>query len=309
MNEPAVTTGYLSPAYAQSFAEFGEIVVLPESGIPLLKRPIADDLFDLVGLYPYTMCADWTKLRLDRPFLEKSGAVSVVFVVDPFAAPGCLQALEGFSVLRPMKTHLVVDVGSDWRSRTSATARRYVRKARELQTFARVPADSHHADALWAMYQTTIRRHAVTGLARLSRDAIARQLDVEGAVLVLATQGPRMLGAILGYRHGETANAHLFFLSQGARAAHSSYGLIDATLAAFEDIGCRQVNLGGVAGARDDPSGGLYRFKQNWAGETRTAFLCGEVLQPQAYATLAQRSGNPQEAYFPRYRAPGVVLA
>ncbi|WP_245926917.1 GNAT family N-acetyltransferase [Breoghania corrubedonensis] len=203
-----------------------------------------------------------------------------------------------------MKTHLVVDVGAGWRQRTSATARRYVRKARERQTFERIPATADNADALWAMYQTTIRHHAVTGLARLSRDAIARQLDVDGALLVLAKEGARILGAILSYRHGETANAHLFFLSQEARAAHTSYGLIDATLGEFERLGCQKVNLGGVAGARDDTSGGLYRFKQNWTRETRTAFLCGAVLQPRTYEILTMGTCDPKSAYFPLYREP-----
>jgi len=45
------TRGYMSAEYGESFAEFGEIVTLPRSGMRLIKRHIEGRLFDCIGLY------------------------------------------------------------------------------------------------------------------------------------------------------------------------------------------------------------------------------------------------------------------
>jgi hypothetical protein len=70
----------------------------------------------------------------------------------------------------------------------------------------------------------------------------------------------------------------------------------------FSQHGCRFLNLG--AGAGLGPSAdGLSRFKQGWSTSTRTAYLCGRVLDRDAYDRLVRDSHRGGSDYFPAYRA------
>lgn len=297
-------TGYLAPGFGLSYREVGPIVRLPRSGVPLIRRAIDGDRFDLVGAYPYTMCADWRVLAEEVDALAAGGAVSVVLVSDPFATEATIEALAAWSLCRPFKSHYVVDLRGDWRAARSETARRYARRALEVQDVAVVEGSATYADVFWAMYRNTIERHRLTGIQRLSRDIVARQLAVDGAVLSVARDAEGVAGALLSYDHGLTANGHLLALSERAYEARTTYALYEATLSAFEARGCRYYNLGGAAGARDDPEDGLAQFKRRWTGETRMAMLCGTILDADAAAALRAESGVVETGYFPHYRAP-----
>ncbi len=56
------------------------------------------------------------------------------------------------------------------------------------------------------------------------------------------------------------------------------------------------------AGAAAGGGDGLTRFKSGWATGTRSAYLCGRVLDRERYARLAA-SAQPGEPWFPAYRA------
>jgi len=69
----------------------------------------------------------------------------------------------------------------------------------------------------------------------------------------------------------------------------------------------RWLALGGAAGdADDDEADGLSRFKRGWATGTRQVYLCGKVLQPDAYRRLAGDAPADME-YFPAYRRDHMV--
>jgi hypothetical protein len=63
----------------------------------------------------------------------------------------------------------------------------------------------------------------------------------------------------------------------------------------------RFYNHGGVPGS-DDRRTGLSRFKQAFSNTTRTAFLCGSILDASAYARLTADRPAPEPAFFPAYR-------
>ena len=75
----------------------------------------------------------------------------------------------------------------------------------------------------------------------------------------------------------------------------------DALLEHFaEDPRVRWVDFGGGAGTVDADDG-LTRFKRGWSNATRTAHLCGRILQPDTYEELSADGGAPSD-WFPAYR-------
>jgi hypothetical protein len=297
--------GYLSPDYGRSFAPFGPIVTLPQSGLQLLQRPIGNGQFDLTGLYPYSMCPNWCKLALDMDFLHNSGAVSVVFVGDPFETPKIADHLVNWHLCRPFKTHFIVDLQTNWRQLLPKETRRNSRRALELQSIKTVTSDPAYAPDLWALYQTTISRFKLTGIQRLSPEVIQAQLAIEGSVLVLGRDDTGITGAMTAFCHGATANAHIEFLAPDAHAKKTSYGLLFTMLEELERLGCRYVNLGGSAGVEDTPDDGLTQFKKRWAKTQRSALICGKILNSSAYSALCKQTPSGVSSFFPAYRIPG----
>ena len=47
---------------------------------------------------------------------------------------------------------------------------------------------------------------------------------------------------------------------------------------------------------------GLTLFKRGWSNATRTAFLCGRILDLDRYTALSKAAGSPSHEYFPSYR-------
>src|SRR5262249_23826555 len=76
--------GYLHPAYAASFLDWGQPLLLPRSGGWLLARsvPGTEDR-DAIGCYPIFACPKWEALEADIASLE-DGLVAVSLVTDPF---------------------------------------------------------------------------------------------------------------------------------------------------------------------------------------------------------------------------------
>lgn len=297
-----IHTGYLSEAFAQSYRSFGEIITLPQSGIPLLKREIDENHFDLAGHYPYTMSTRWSALREDEKFLRNSGAVSVVFVSDPFARDEVARATTDWNVSRDFKTHYVVDLKQDWRNSLNKEERRYRDLALESHSVQEVEIQEGHAKELWLLYQNTIKRHSVTGIAALSQEIIEHQLKVSGSVLIEARHEDHLVGAFLAYQHGLTGNSHLIFAAKKAYKLKTSYALYHFMLEAFEARGCRFFNFGGAAGVSGGKTDGLARFKRKWSNCERTSMLCGMVLNEEAYSRLTAATGRSSE-FFPAYRA------
>lgn len=297
--------GYGSPEYGRSFREFGEVITLPRSRLPVIKRPLDRDRFDIAGLYPFSVCGDWSGLADDAKTMRDLGAISVVLVADPFAEEAARNFLSCWSVCDRFKTQFVVNLREDWRALRPKKIRHLARQALRLQTVDVVANPVEHAEILWALYQQTIEKHAIAGIQRLSLEAVTAQLGVEGAVMVVARQDDAVHGAMISYDMGEVAHLHLVGQSAAGYAIKTSYALIHRSLEVLESRGCTFANLGGQSGLSDDTEDGLSRFKSRWTKHRRSSLLCGQILDPCAYDSLVERARCQPGTFFPAYRTPG----
>ena len=84
----------------------------------------------------------------------------------------------------------------------------------------------------------------------------------------------------------------------------AAYAVYDASIQLLPE--CRVLNFGGAPGATDDRRAGLARFKRGFANATAPSFLCGKVLDVDAYNELARQAGAVADGdFFPGYRQSG----
>ena len=298
-------TGYLSSEYAQSLAEFGEPVTLPNSGLSLLKRKIeGTSHYDLRGLYPLAMAPNWDALPEDIEWLRSSGAISMVLVTDPFVdTQRDWHRLTEWDVCRRFKTHHLVNLERDWRNERSKQVRYDTRRALAQQEVRQEEDPARHAGLLWQLYGRTIDRFKLKGIRRMTESALTAQLQVPGAHLITANDAQGMTGAMLCFDHEDTTAGHLFFTSQRAEVLRTSFALYFGALEAAEQRGCEWFNLGAGAGHRDEADDGLVRFKRRWANGQAQAWLCGLVLDQARYVELSSTHQDSESHFFPAYRA------
>ncbi len=292
-------TGYLHRSYAASLSEFGEPVELPRCGGWVLRRAIPGRPdHDAMGCYPLFACRDWSQLGADLESLQ-GRLVSLTLVADPF---GCRreQLAESFDVVVPFKRHFVADLERPAPSIPSRHHARYARLAARRLTVEVCPDPVVLRDEWLALYAQLVERRGIRGLPALSRKALAAQLEVPGIVMFRAAQGTATAGLDLWYVQGDVAYGHLVALSPLGYRTRASYALKWSVLEYFAGR-VRWLDLGGAPGLQDGEDG-LTRFKQGWATGTRTAYLCGRVLDRERYAYIASGSGTASTTYFPAYR-------
>jgi hypothetical protein len=296
-------SGYLSPLYASSLRGIGEPFELPTCGGWLLKRQIEAGGADVIGCYPRLFCRDWSSLVGDVESL-RSQFVSLAVVPDPFGATdaGMLQRVFP-DLYRPFKDHYVVDLHAA--PVVPSHHRRNVRVALRSVSVERCEDPGARAREWTDLYANLVRRHRIRGSAAFSPEALAEQLGVPGLFLFRAAAQGECVGMMLWYEGDGVAYYHLGACSDTGYALRASYALVHVALETFRGR-VRWADLGGGAGVVRRESG-LTRFKQGWATGTRTAFICGRVLDPIEYARLS--AGVPTragaDAFFPAYRNPG----
>ncbi|MFL5493748.1 MAG: GNAT family N-acetyltransferase [Gemmatimonadales bacterium] len=299
----AEPSGYAHPSYAASLAEFGTIRPLPESGGHLLERPIPGHPYrDAMGCYPLFACRDWTRLAGDLDAIGRT-LVSVALVADPFG-PSNPSVLERcFDRVVAFKQHFVVDLGRPMGTGVSSHHRRSAQRALRQVSVEWVDDPPGFAAEWCALYRVLTGRHGIRGLPAFSETALARQLAVPGIAVLRARRDSETLGATLWYRQGEFAYYHLGAYAEAGYHLRVSFALFWTAVESFAAAGLRWLDLGGAAGSQSGGADdGLARFKQGWATDSRTAYLCGRVFDPMAYQHLAAASGVPQTDYFPAYR-------
>jgi hypothetical protein len=153
-----------------------------------------------------------------------------------------------------------------------------------------------------ALYSNLVRRHRIDGVAAFSRAAFDRQLRVPGLVMFRAVQGTESVGTTLWYVQDEVAYYHLGAYSEAGYDLRASFALFWRALEHFSEAGLRWAALGGAAGVRADADDGLARFKRGWSTGTRTAYLCGRILDAERYAEIAAERAPGGTQYFPAYR-------
>lgn len=307
-------TGYLHAAYARALHELGAPRPLTESGGWLLERPIERPIgggtdHDLTGCYPLFACLSWEKLEEDLHRLPPE-LVSVTIVADPFGAHDAALLARCFpDRCVAFKEHFVTDLAQPDSSIVSPHHRRNVRHAQralEVELCAR-PAD--HLDSWLSLYANLGRRHGIDGVAAFSPRSFAAQLAVPGLAAFRAVHGGETVGMTLWFEQGEVAYYHLGAYSDAGYEHRAAFALFAAAIAHFRGR-ARWLALGAGAGVSNDGQDGLTRFKRGWATGTRTAYLCGRVLDAGRYAALTMRAtggAGAGDGFFPAYRMPGVA--
>ncbi len=293
-------SGYLDRSYVESLAEFGLPVRMPASGGWILERPCSDEGDrDAMGPYPLFMCTDWSGLARDVESL-RDRLVSLTVVTDPFASARPELLREAFSIVRPFKTHHVLDLGVSGRAAISRhhrdAARRSLRRL-EVDACAR-PAN--HLDEWMDVFSVLVARHGLRGIKAPSRAAFARQLDAPGLVMFRGAIGGHAVAFQLWFVTGEVAYGHLMASTAEGYAADAFYGLTWSAIEYFA-ARVRWLDFGGSAGRVDLPASSLADFKRGWTNDTRTAWLCGRILNTKRYEALSARVSSSD--YFPAYRA------
>ncbi|MCP4573528.1 MAG: GNAT family N-acetyltransferase [bacterium] len=280
---------------------------MPRSQGWVLERPIPGrpGWRDAVGCYPLFACGEQSRLGEDLAELRTNGLVSLVLTTDPMTGPAGLDLERWFgAVARPWKDHYLVDMSVPLET---AASKHHLRNARRFGRHAEltvVEDPSSLLDQWCRLYGELVARHRITGMARFSRDAFARQLALPGTVALTATAaGEEIPCAIqIWYTDGHRAWHHLSGYDRtGYRWGGASYALVAAALEHLRKLGVRETNLGSGAGLEHDPDDGLSRFKGGWSTHAKSSWLCGAVLDPVRYAELGD---NRSSSYFPFYRDP-----
>lgn len=296
-------TGYLHESYARALSEFGRPRRLARCGGWILEREITgSSLRDAMGCYPLFCCERWTGLREDLGDLEAEGRLaSLVLVSDPFGSYAETDLRRCFDFVTPFKRHVVVDLESA-DTGISRHHRYYGRRALRNITIKHCPDPAERLHEWRALYGVLARRHGLRGLKAFSRRSFQHQLSVPGVVMFRALEGGTAVGAHLWYVQGDVAYSHLEASAERGYELMASYGLYAHAMSWFAGK-VRWLDLGAGAGASDDDTDSLGRFKRGWSRERRLAYLCGRTLNPREYERLVADREAADKSYFPAYRA------
>lgn len=292
-----MTHPYASEAYARGLAHAGAPLSVPEWGGYVLTRPIPGvERQDAVGAYPVAALAPDADLAGGLARLAETGLLSVVLVVDDRLRPS-LAAMEGaFGLFRRFKSHFVYD-------RTLGTLaydkhHRYEIRRAGGRVETREIALGDHLPAWRALYEELSARHGLGGVHAFP--------DPHHEMLA-AMPGLRTFGAFM---EGVLVSAHLFVTHDGYAFSHlaasspegyrngAAYAVNALAVEALSD--CNAINFGGGAGAADDPADGLVRFKKGFSNRIAASWLCGAILDAEAYRALS--AGAADNGFFPAYR-------
>ena len=299
---------YSSQDYLEALAEFGEVVRLPRSKAGLLVQPIpGTDLCDARGPYPLFGAENWEAISTDLEE-RKRDWVCFVGVADPLAAPSPEVLNVAFPDLcRPYKEHFIVELRGKYEGPYSEGHRRAVRRAQSRLEIARVEPCPVAQTDWWRLYEGLCREKVIEGMAAFSESSFAKQLEMPEMVVSQARREGRVVAMTLWLVSGMRAYYHLGASDAEGYTNRASFGLFDQALRDLAERGVEQVLLGSGAGVRVQENDGLARFKAGWANASRTAYLCGSILNEEAYGRLSLAR---ERDFFPAYRAPsGMATA
>ena len=296
--------GYLHPLYPQSLVEFGEPFELPASQGWILKRLIpGTSEFDGMGCYPIFICKDWLGLEQDlSQFGDK--LVSLALVTDPFGDYNQQDLTKWFKDMAiPYKKHFVVDLQQRPEEFVAVHHQRNARKALGKVTVEVCTEPLQYLNEWNSLYGNLIERHHITGIAKFSVDAFAKQLRIPGIVALRASLADHTLGMLLWYIQSHIAYYHLGAYSPDGYELNVSFALFWKALDYFAQSGLSWLGLGAGAGAQGDENDGLSRFKRGWSTGTRTAYFCGRIFDHKKYKEIIEAKRIPPTDFFPAYRS------
>ncbi len=294
--------GYAHADYAASLAEYGSPRLLPGCNGWVLERSIPGTLHrDAIGCYPLFACRDWSRLREDIENLGEE-LVSLVLVTDPFGDYTQDSLRRTFKdLVIPFKEHFIVDLAATPETFVHPHHRRNARKALEVISVAGCAAAASIQE--WrGLYANLVDRHDIAGIARFSDSSFALQSKVPGAVMLRAIHEGQTVGMTWWFVSEGVGYYHLGAYSDAGYELRASFGLFWRAIELLRADGLRWLDLGAGAGVANDAQDGLNRFKKGWSTGTRTAYLCGRILDRGRYAEIVKAKGVAPTNYFPAYR-------
>ena len=291
---------YADPMYADSLAEFGQVVPLERSRGAVLARPIpgVSDT-DLMGCYPLFACGDWAGLATDLAALQGQH-VSLTLVTDPFGAPSEVELQELFDVVRPYKNHFLVDLDLPPETSVARHHRKSARKALERLTIE--TCDPRAQLETWnRLYGHIVDRHGIGGVRAFSPASFARQAEMEGAVMLTASLAGEIVGMHWYLTSGDVVYGHLAALHPDSYRVYASHGLFWTAIQMFRGTH-RWLDIGAAAGTAADVTDSLSQFKEAWSSATAPTFLCGRILDRDRYLSVGGVEEPDVLEYFPSYR-------
>lgn len=296
--------GYKSKTYADSFSQLGEVFRLENSHAYVILRGIPDTPYrDVMGCYPLFCCEHWDKLAQDFDSLP-ADVVAFSLVTDPLGSfkPASLESTFP-DLCKPFKTHYVLDLKQDSTQVFSKNHLRNAKKAAKSLQIERLDNPIQNLDIWTTLYGNLIKRHNIEGITRFSRYAFEQQLNTPGLHAYEALLDDRVAGMVLFYQMGQHVYYHLAAYTDAGYKHRASFGIFYKAIQDFQSQGLRYLNLGSGAGLTSTEDDGLVRFKKGWATETKTAWLCGKILQPDIYEILNNKGRAQIPNFFPAYRS------
>ena len=294
--------GYAHPKYALSLEEFGEPRELPHCAGWILVRPIPGTPYkDAMGCYPLFACRDWTKLHED---LEDvcSDLVSIALVTDPFSGVSPVYLEQCFDLVKPFKTHYVVDLRYPLNSVVDRVHRKNARRSYEVMDVEVCLQPAQYLNDWIRLYDCLISRHNIKGINAFSPKCFEIQLNIPAMVMFLGRRGREIVGANLVLIHDQVAHCHLVASSNEGYKIRASYGILWQALIWCQEQGIRTFSLGGTPGIKGDRKDGLTQFKRGWSNDRRTAYFCGRVFDRGKYESICRQYQIANVDYLPAYR-------
>jgi hypothetical protein len=138
-------------------------------------------------------------------------------------------------------------------------------------------------------------------MTAFSDSSLRQQLRVPGLELFKATVNEQTVGMTLWITQADIGYYHLGAFNEAGYRERASFSLFWTALEYFAQKRLHWLSLGAGAGLRAAASG-LTRFKQGWSTGVRMTYLCGRILNLNAYTELTTRRGASPDGYFPSYR-------
>lgn len=295
--------GYHTKTYAESFKEFGEPVYLPNCDGWILKRKIPGTMYyDAMHCYPYLLCSYSDRIMEDIKALEKEKIVSLTLVLSPMFDVAIVQNNESFfDTSFVFKHHFLIDLSEEKEDFIHKTHRRNIKKAKK--TIMPVWVDPNSRIDEWKeFYDVLIDRHDIKGMLTFSKKIFERHLAVPNTKMVCAHDGEKFVGALIWYTNQNVAFYHLGAYSEEGYKKNASFALFDASIDYFRERGVRQLFLGAGAGASNNGTDGLTRFKLGWSTGITPVMFVGKVFNREVYDKIVEDKQVPDVKYFPRYR-------
>ena len=291
---------YATLAYANTLAHVGRPQFVASWQSYVLLRQFRGHTEDAIGPYPLTCIAPGSDIGSGLASLREVGAVSVTIVVDGLLGPASSDLHEAFPIARPFKTHYVFDpnVAAYVPSKHHSYE---IRRANQRSVEVKVVELEGILDAWVSLYDELVSHRAIKGTQCFSRDSFAALARCHGLCTVAAYIGQELVSCHLWFRYGGHVWSHLAATSALGYETGAAYAVYDYSIRTFSG---NVINLGGTAGNDDAPDNGLVRFKAGFANRKQQAFLCGVVLDAEAYRSLCDERGPATDNYFPAYRSP-----